>query len=188
MSLRKKPNTLLLNTIIIRHPPPGSDQFLNFFITPPKTFQLSKLSCFDAKRPDYKSKMAAGRINGVSDPWFGGWLTMTSTSPGRPTHWPGRPRHQSGRSMLWSICVNIVLLQFIKNMETITINPNFKVEIDWKHRMFWSGKQWHVHGRGRGLGSPCFAFRVKIEICVSPIKRYRGGCNGIRCRFASCLK
>ena len=58
MSLRKKPNTLLLNTIIkcdmnkrsqpiskkyffTHPPPPGSDKFLNFFITPPKTFQLS---------------------------------------------------------------------------------------------------------------------------------------------------
>ena len=57
MSLRKKPNTLLLNTIIkydmnkrsqpiskkyfFHTPPPsGSDKFLNFFITPPKTFQL----------------------------------------------------------------------------------------------------------------------------------------------------
>ena len=56
MSLKKKPNTLLLNTIIRYNtnkrseplfqksnfpPPPGSDKFLNFFITPPKTFQLS---------------------------------------------------------------------------------------------------------------------------------------------------
>ena len=55
MSLRKKPNTLLLNTIIKcdmnkRSQPiskkyffhhPRSDKFLNFFITPPKTFQLS---------------------------------------------------------------------------------------------------------------------------------------------------
>ena len=56
MSLRKKPNTLLLNTIIkcdmnkrsqpiskqyFFHTPPGSDKILNFFITPPKTFQLS---------------------------------------------------------------------------------------------------------------------------------------------------
>ena len=55
MSLREKPNTLLLNTIIkcdtnkrsqpiskkYFFTPPGSDKFLNFFITPPKTFQLS---------------------------------------------------------------------------------------------------------------------------------------------------
>ena len=48
--------------------PPGSDTFLNFFITPPKTFQLSLgvagntdfvsfvtiLPIFAAKRPDYK--------------------------------------------------------------------------------------------------------------------------------------
>ena len=49
--------------------PPGSDKFLNFFITPPKTFQLSLgvagkentdfvsfvtiLPIFAAKRPDY---------------------------------------------------------------------------------------------------------------------------------------
>ena len=83
MSLKKKPNTLLLNTIIkynmnkLSEPlfqnsnfsPPGSDKFLNFFITPPKTFQLSLgvagkentdfvsfvtvLPIFAAKRPDY---------------------------------------------------------------------------------------------------------------------------------------
>ena len=55
MSLKKKPNTLLLNTIIecnmnkrsellfqkSNFSPPGSDKFLNFIITPPKTFQLS---------------------------------------------------------------------------------------------------------------------------------------------------
>ena len=54
LSLKKKPNTLLLNTIIKynmnkRSEPlfqksnfslPGSDKFFNFFITPPKTFQL----------------------------------------------------------------------------------------------------------------------------------------------------
>ena len=54
MSLKKNPNTLLLNTIIkynmnkrseplfqkSNFSPPGSDEFLNFFITPPKTFQL----------------------------------------------------------------------------------------------------------------------------------------------------
>ena len=54
--LWKKPNTLFLNTIIKYNmnkrseplfqksnfsPSPGSDKFLNFFITPPKTFQLS---------------------------------------------------------------------------------------------------------------------------------------------------
>ena len=56
MSLKKKPNTLFLNTIIKYNmnkrseplfqksnfsPSPRSDKFLNFFITPPKTFQLS---------------------------------------------------------------------------------------------------------------------------------------------------
>ena len=54
MSLKRKPNTLL-NTIIkyntnkrseplfqiSNFSPPGSDKFLNFFIAPPKTFQLS---------------------------------------------------------------------------------------------------------------------------------------------------
>ena len=82
MSLKKKPNTLLLNTIIkynMNKPseplfqksnfsPPGSDKFLNFFITPKKTFQLllgvagkentdfvsfvTILPIFAAKRPD----------------------------------------------------------------------------------------------------------------------------------------
>ena len=82
MSLKKKPNTLLLKTIIkynmnkrseplfqkSNFSPPGSDKFLNFFITPPKTFQLSLgvvekentdlvsfvtiLPIFAAKRPD----------------------------------------------------------------------------------------------------------------------------------------
>ena len=82
MSLKKKPSTLLLNTIIKYNMnkrseslfqksnflPPGCDEFLNFFITPPKAFQLSLgvagkentdfvsfvtiLPTFVAKRPD----------------------------------------------------------------------------------------------------------------------------------------
>ena len=82
MSLKKKPNTLLLITMIkykvnkrseplfqkSNFSPPGMINFLNFFITPPKTFQLSSgvagkentdfvsfvtiLPIFVAKRPD----------------------------------------------------------------------------------------------------------------------------------------
>ena len=59
MSLRKKPNTLLLNTIIkcvmnkrsqpiskkyFFHPPPGTDKFLNFFISPQKHFNCHEES------------------------------------------------------------------------------------------------------------------------------------------------
>ena len=59
MSLRKKPNTLLLNMIIkcdmnkrsqpiskkyFFHPPPRSDKFLSFFITPQKHFNCHEES------------------------------------------------------------------------------------------------------------------------------------------------
>ena len=82
MPLKKNRNTLLLNTIIKYNmnkrseslfqkstfSSPGSDKFLSFFITPPKTFQFSLgvagkentdfvsfvtvLPIFAAKRPD----------------------------------------------------------------------------------------------------------------------------------------
>ena len=37
------------------------------------------------------------------------------------------------------------------------------------------------------LGVPLLLIQVRIKICVSPVERYRGGCNGL-VSFASCLK
>ena len=74
--------------------------------------------------------MAAGRINSVGDPLRIQRMTDNDIDQGdQRTDQVDQDTDPVGQ-ILWSICVNIVLLQFIKNIETITINHSFKVEIN----------------------------------------------------------